>query len=50
MQPVSPGFSPGLLHMGGQVQGDKALMGGGGAQEGDIDFMGDLNLIDYIKD
>ena len=24
------GFSLGRLHMGGQVQGDKALMGGGG--------------------
>ena len=33
-------------HMGGQVQGDKALMGG--LMRGDIDLMGDLTLIDYI--
>ena len=34
-------------HMGGQVQGDKALMGG--THEGDIDLMGGgLTLIDYI--
>ena len=36
--------------MGGQVQGDKVLMGGG-TREGDIDLMGgggDLTLIDYI--
>ena len=34
---------------GGQVQGDRALMGG--THEGDIDLMGggrDLTLIDYI--
>ena len=34
-----PGFSLGRLHMGGQVQGDKALMGGG-THEGDTDLMG----------
>ena len=39
------GFVP--LHMGGQVQGDKALMGG--LMRGDIDLMeGDLTLIGYI--
>ena len=33
--------------MGGQVQGDKALMGG--LMRGDIDLMGgDLTVIDYI--
>ena len=26
--PTTTGFSLGCLHMGGQVQGDKALMGG----------------------
>ena len=31
---------------GGQVQGDKALMGR--LMRGDIDLMGDLTLIDYI--
>ena len=31
---------------GGQVQGDKALMGG--LMKGDIDLRGDLTLIDYI--
>ena len=34
-------------HMGGQMQGEKALMGG--TYEGGIDLMeGDLTLIDYI--
>ena len=49
-----PGFSLGRLHMGGfviwgggQVQGDKALMGG--LMRGDIDLMGGgLTFIDYI--
>ena len=27
-------------HIGGQVQGDKALMGGGNSLSGDIDLMG----------
>ena len=49
-QTQPPGFSLGRLHMGGQVQGDKALMGGtheGGHrlyEEGGRD----LTLIDYI--
>ena len=41
------GFSLDLLDMGGQVQGDKALMGE--LMKEDIDIMvGDLILIDYI--
>ena len=42
------GFPLGRLHMGGQVQGDKALMGG--LMRRDIDFIWgrDLTLIDYI--
>ena len=32
--------------MGGQVQGEKLLMGG--LMRGDIDLMGDLTLMDYI--
>ena len=33
---------------GGQVQGDKALMGGGTHEEGHRPYEGDLTLIDYI--
>ena len=52
---LMPGLSLGRLHMerfvppygGGQVQGDKALIGG--TDEGDIDLIeGDLTLTDYI--
>ena len=39
---VLSGFSLGHLHMGGQVQGDKALMGG--LMRGDIDLMGRANF------
>ena len=42
----NPGFSLGCLHMGGQVQGDKALMGG--LMRGHRPYGGDLTLIDYI--
>ena len=44
---IESGFSLGRLHMegGGQVQGDKALMGGGG---GHRPYGGDLTWIDYI--
>ena len=59
---VITGFSLGRLRMGGfvpvppygrgQVQGDKASMGGtheGGLMRGDIDLIeGDLTSIDYI--
>ena len=39
------GFSLGRLHMGGgQVQGDKALMGGDSGDSGDIDLMGGPNF------
>ena len=42
------GFSLGRLHMrGGQVQGDKALMGGT-HEGGHRPYGGDLTLIDYI--
>ena len=47
-KPSVPGFSLGRLHMGGgQVQGDKTLMGGtheGGLMRGDIDLMGGPNF------
>ena len=36
------GFSLGRLHMGGQVQGDKVLMGA--LMRGDIDLMGGPNF------
>ena len=42
--PTTAGFSLGCLHMGGQVQEDKALMGGGGLMRGDIDLMGGPNF------
>ena len=41
------GFPYAVYTWEGQVQGDKALMGGG-THEGDIDLMGGLTLIDYI--
>ena len=41
------GFVP-LIWGGGQVQGDKALIGGGTHEGGHRPYGGDLTLIDYI--